>query len=106
MSDEMINKGLAKDGYTYTPDSPEVVAYKELYTEEALNDDVAVACVVMLHNQILDNTVPAVSEEKAVGLNALIEQMRGNVKTEATVAEPEVEVEAVEAETEAVEASE
>lgn len=93
MSNE--NKGVAQDEYVYGVDSPEVVAYREIFPD--LTEEAAIGSVVSMRNALINGgeIAPAGDHKEAVdNVIALIKQ---------TLPTPEVPVEDTPAETPAEE---
>lgn len=75
-------KGIANDGFEYTPESAEVLKYKEAHADAT--DEAAVASVVDIHNSLLEGKEVATTGEAD---DVIVGLVRSNIKTEAKAEE-------------------
>lgn len=73
--------GEAVDGTKYTVDSPEVIAYKEIFPD--VNDDAAIGSIISIHNTIFHGDDPAGAETIA----SIVKMIREKITPTADSAE-------------------
>jgi hypothetical protein len=78
-----VAKGEAMDGTEYSVESPEVVAFKNIYPD--VTDEAAIGSILNIHNTLAEGGTPA-----GEGIDEIITMI--NDKINATKPEPEEEV--------------
>lgn len=73
-----MQEGIAKDGYKYTSESPEVKHYRQIFPDVA--EDASIGTVLNMRNALLDGGTPANPGDNAE-VNALIEEIRATIET-------------------------